>query len=64
MIWERGGELFVGHTGAMGVGADDGQLGSMQITVIGEVGVRIPDSPLRRLQPAQRQLLSLLVAKL
>ncbi len=62
MIQERGGELFVGHNGAMGVGADDGQLGSMQITVIGEVGVRIPDSSLRRLQPAQRQLLSLLVA--
>lgn len=35
---------------------------TIRVSVIGEVGVRVPDSGFRRLQPAQRQLLALLVA--
>ncbi len=35
---------------------------AIRVSVIGEVGVRVPDSGFRRLQPAQRQLLALLVA--
>ncbi|NNF54337.1 MAG: hypothetical protein HKN03_07830 [Acidimicrobiales bacterium] len=35
---------------------------AIRVSVIGEVGVRVPDSGFQRLQPAQRQLLALLVA--
>ncbi|MFW2380759.1 MAG: hypothetical protein ACN4GZ_03295 [Acidimicrobiales bacterium] len=35
---------------------------SIRISVIDQIGVQTPDSAFRRLQPAQRQLLSLLVA--
>ncbi len=35
---------------------------TIRVSVIGRMGVAVPDSGFRRLQPAQRQLLSLLVA--
>ncbi len=35
---------------------------SIRVSVIGHIGVVVPDAGFRRLQPAQRQLLSLLVA--